>query len=255
MIGFKKVWLLAALATLLLLGTGCPGTGASDEQKEPYFLSGREKVRHADYVGAIQSFSKAIEVNPRSAAAHYELGCLSEERGADPAAAIYHYERYLNLSPRAENVTIVRERINTCKLELAKSSFLTLGGQSGQREKELKAELDRLLAENTQLRHQLGTLGQNVRVPPTTNSPAVTKLIVPTKQVPTPATNLVASPGATNRPPTAVAAAKTHKIASGETPGIIARKYGIKVESLMAANPGLDPKKLKIGQSVNVPAR
>ncbi len=256
MIGFKKVGPLAALATVMLLSTGCPGTGATDEQKEPYFLSGREKVRHADYTGAIQAFSKAIEVNPRSAAAHYELGCLSEERGADPAAAIYHYERYLKLSPTAENTPLVRERINTCKLELAKSSFLTLGGQPVQREKELKAELDRLLAENTQLRHQLGTLAPGVRLPAATNPPVTIKS-PSVKMPPTTTTNRVTTPtpANTNRPPTAVAAAKTHKIASGETPVVIARKYGIKVESLMAANPGLDPKKLKIGQSVNVPAR
>lgn len=256
MTGFKKVCSLAALAAVLALGTGCPGTGATDDQKEPYFLSGREKVRHTDYAGAIQAFNKAAEVNPRSGPAHYELGCLYEERGADPAAAIFHYERYLKLSPTAENAPLIRERINTCKLELAKSSFLTLGGQPVQREKELKAELDRLLAENTQLRHQLSTLAPGVRVPMATNPPVAAKS-PPVKMTPATATNRVVAPvpANTNRPPTAVGPMKTHKVASGDMPASIARKYGVKVESLMAANPGLDPKKLKIGQSLNIPAR
>jgi tetratricopeptide (TPR) repeat protein len=234
---------LAVLALALGFCTGCPAPGATDDQKNPYFISGREKVRHADYAGAIQAFNKAVEVNPRSSPAHYALGCLYEERGADPAAAIFHYERYLKLSPAAENAPMIRERINTCKLELAKSSFLTLGGQPVQREKEIKAEIDRLLAENTQLRHQLSTLGHVVRPPTATNPPG------PVKIVPPAATNRVATPA----PP--AAAARTHKIASGDTPANLARKYGVKVESLMAANPGLDPKKLKIGQSLNIPAR
>ncbi len=256
MTGFKKVCSLASLTAVLALGTGCPGTGATDDQKEPYFLSGREKVRHADYTGAIQAFNKAAEVNPRSGPAHYELGCLYEERGADPAAAIFHYEAYLRLTPTAENAPLIRERINTCKLELAKSSFLTLGAQPVQREKELKAELDRLLAENTQLRHQLSTLAPHIRVPVATNSPVATKSTT-TKMAPATATNRVATPAPanTNRPPTAVGAMKTHKIASGDTPATLARKYGVKVEALMAANPGLDPKKLKIGQSLNIPGR
>ncbi len=250
-----KFWPLAALAGAIVLCTGCPAPGATDDQKEPYFLSGREKVRHADYAGAIQAFNKAVEVNPRSASGHYELGCLYEERGADPAAAIFHYERHLKLSPRAENAPIIRERINTCKLELAKSSFLTLGGQSAQNEKALKAELDRLLAENTQLRHQLDTLGQGARVPIATSPPVAGKT-PPVKTGLPIATNRVAvpSPTNTNRPPAATAAT-THKVASGEIPGAIARKYGIKVESLLAANPGLDPKKLKVGQTLNIPAR
>ena len=40
-----------------------------------------------DYKGAIESFSKALEVNPRSAKAHFELGWLYEEKDPDPAAA------------------------------------------------------------------------------------------------------------------------------------------------------------------------
>ena len=52
-----------------------------------------------DYQGAIQAFEESLEANPHSAAAHFELGWLYDEKESDPAAAIYHYQQYLKLSP------------------------------------------------------------------------------------------------------------------------------------------------------------
>jgi LysM repeat protein len=42
-------------------------------------------------------------------------------------------------------------------------------------------------------------------------------------------------------------------IAKGDTLGAIARKNGISLKTLMEANPGVNPKKLKVGQKVQVP--
>jgi LysM repeat protein len=47
---------------------------------------------------------------------------------------------------------------------------------------------------------------------------------------------------------------KTHTVAAGETPMAIAKKYGIRLESLMAANPRLAPRRLRVGQSLSIPA-
>ena len=38
-----------------------------------------------------------------------------------------------------------------------------------------------------------------------------------------------------------------------ETLAAIARKYGISLNSLVAANPGLNPKKMRVGQTLNLP--
>ena len=40
----------------------------------------------------------------------------------------------------------------------------------------------------------------------------------------------------------------------GDTPASISRKYGVKLDTLMAANPGLDARHMKIGQTINIPA-
>ena len=94
-----------ALAVLLgvVLGGCAPGQGQTDEEKEPHFVLGQSRVNAMDYPGAIEAFEQSLEANPQSAAAHFELGWLYEEKVSDPAAAIYHYERYLKLNPNAGN--------------------------------------------------------------------------------------------------------------------------------------------------------
>jgi tetratricopeptide (TPR) repeat protein len=77
---------------LCLALAGCTPTAETqmDEQRNPHYLAGKEKLGALDYKGAIESFERAVEDNPRSALAHFELGVLFEQREADYAAALYH---------------------------------------------------------------------------------------------------------------------------------------------------------------------
>ena len=63
---------------LCLALAGCTPTAESqmDEQRNPHYLAGKEKLGALDYKGAIESFERAVEDNPRSALAHFELGVL-----------------------------------------------------------------------------------------------------------------------------------------------------------------------------------
>ncbi len=45
----------------------------------------------------------------------------------------------------------------------------------------------------------------------------------------------------------------THTIVAGDTLAVLARKYNVTLAAIVAANPGVDPSKLKIGQSINIP--
>jgi len=61
------------------------------------------------------------------------------------------------------------------------------------------------------------------------------------------------------RPPAARKTVTKYKVAAGDTLSIIAKAYrdqGIKVtsETDFKANPGLDPKSLKVGQKIFIPA-
>lgn len=251
------------LGCCLLLGGCLPDSDAPvDEQKDPHYLAGRSRVTSMDYPGAIESFEKALEANPRSASAHFELGCLLEVKKSDFAGAIYHYELFLKLRPRDDKAEGLRQRIITCKQELA--STVSLGPMNQQ----VQRELEKLSAENLRLTKQVETLtaqltqaGQKLAPTVKTNSVA---LISPPS---TPATNRLVSlqktPAATSGGITnnavssgsAASSSQTHTVKSGDTPASIARKYGVALAPLMSANPGLDPKKLKIGQVITVPAK
>ena len=47
--------------------------------------------------------------------------------------------------------------------------------------------------------------------------------------------------------------AQAYTVKSGDTPGGIAQKHGLSTQDLLKANPGLDPKKLRVGQEITIP--
>ena len=126
---------------------GCfPGNdNHQDEERDPHFQRGRDLVNSQEFKAAAEEFEKALETNPRSAAAHYELGCLCDAKLNDYAAAIYHYERLLLLAPDSPRAPLVRERIRGCKLELAGTEFPLPNSQNLQREVYALTEENRLL--------------------------------------------------------------------------------------------------------------
>jgi len=250
-------------AALLAAGlTGClpPGSDPREEQKEPHYLAGKARVNSLDFHGAVESFEKALEVNPRSASAHFELGWLFNEKEPDAAAAIYHYEKYLKLRPNADNAELVRQRINACKQDLAKA-VMPLPVTPG-----LQRDLEQLAEENKRLKEELAKWqAYNASRPRVGTNPS-TPVLVMTRPGPADGggaqlpggglSGIVPSSdrggGATAPPP--APRLRTHTVRSGDNPSTLARQYGVKLEALLAANPKLDPKKLKVGQTVNIPS-
>ena len=148
----------ATLVLLCLCWTGCSpfGEASRDEEKDPNYLAGKNRAAALDHQGAIDAFEKALAANPRSAAAHLELGLIHHQYLATNwARAIYHFEKYIELRPKANNADLIRQRISQCKLELAKEVPFAAVNQQMQRELE---KLDRLSRENTDLRLQLEQL-------------------------------------------------------------------------------------------------
>ena len=145
---FRSV--MALLAIFALGGCLRSAPVQLDEEKESHFLLGRTRVSAMDYDGAAESFEKALEVNPRSAAAHFELACLFERREADAATSIYHYQQYMKLRPKADNVETVKQHILALKQELAKTVSLGVVTERQQREFERLVEENRRLNEEVQ---------------------------------------------------------------------------------------------------------
>jgi LysM repeat protein len=257
-----------AAALLLLICFGCSPTATVpvDEERNPYFVEGKERIGTRDYKGAIAAFEKALEENPRSALAHFELGFLYEQHSAqreeDYVAALYHYNQVVRLRPHIYPADNARQRIASCKQELVRSQSIAPVYQQTIR------ELDRLKEENGQLRRQIETLQAQVAsqfVAPTSlgntshqqtqGSGPTTVSKTPTEPNDTPiavATNSTPSV-ARERPSQSSRAFRTHTVRARETPYSIARSYGVKVDALLTANPGLDAHRMKTGQTINVP--
>lgn len=247
---------------LLLAGlfTGCFLNGGNpvDEQKDPYYLTGKNRVMSKDYEGAVQSFQKALEANPRNSYAHFELALLFQRSPTNSARAIYHFEEYLRLRPKAENADVVQQFILGCKQDLARGVSLAPITQRDQ------LELQKYMEENVRLKHQIDDLkaqldkrpvlpvqtqtqtvvvpvvhSNSVAVTPAARTQVVENRMNPTRAVPDP----VPAPAST----------RTHVVKSGDSFYSISRRYGVSVSALQSANPGVDSRRLRLGQTLNIP--
>jgi LysM repeat protein len=240
---------LVVAAGVTLSGCGSSTIVGMDEEKEPQFQIGRSRVNAMDYRGAIEAFEQALEANPRSAAAHMELGILYAERESAPATAIYHYEKYLKLRPDAFNAETIQGHILRAKQELAKG-VLPIPPST-----EIQRQMEQLAEENRQLRDQLAKL-QAVASQLASNN----RTVVPSVSAAT-APNPLASARPSGGTPTASRAersggsSRTHKVQAGETPVAIARRYNVKIDALLTANPSLNPRRMQVGQSLVIPSR
>jgi LysM repeat protein len=262
-----SAWLVrCALAVLLCaVANGClpPSQSPMEDEKEPHFIEGKHAVNTYDFNGAIEEFEKAVEANPRNASAHFELGWLYEEKEPDPAAAIYHYQQFLKLRPTADTAEAVRQRITNCKIDLAKG-VMPLPSSPG-----VQHDLEQLIQSNKQLQIEVDQWrawykSQTNRAQPQVSAPmnqptqTTTQIAQPVEPVAvatqTVRTNPPAlTPGATRFPTRVNSVRTTYIVQSRDTLASISRKFNVKLDSLIAANPGLDARRLRPGQTVNIP--
>ncbi len=237
-----------------------------EEEKDPHYLAGKNHLNGMDYDGAIGAFEDALMANPKSAAAHLELGLLYEEKRSDYAAAIYHFERHLSLKPDSNMAETVKQRIYTCKLELAKTvSFALVSRQ-------VQDEIRRLSVTNAALYEQVALLKTQLVEQATFYSNKLALAVQAAAPAPVPSTQASfhdserrtptverSSPPPTaratpSRPAaTATPTPRLHVVKQGETLATISKKYNIKLSTLQNINPSVDSRKLKAGQVLNLP--
>jgi len=64
------------------------------------------------YTEALAAYQKSLEFQPDNYEAHYNLGLLYGEVKRDSKSATFHYRKYLELNPTAEDFAEVQELIN-----------------------------------------------------------------------------------------------------------------------------------------------
>jgi LysM repeat protein len=246
------VWLIAALC---VVACGCmpSSEGPADEQKESFFRMGKARANALDQKGAIEAFEKAIDVNPQNGAAHFELGLLCEKE-LDFSAAIYHFERFLKLRPDSELAQTVQAMIMADKMELSKAVASTPVNQSEMAK--LTAENKRLQGEIDRLNAQIAQAAAQGQAPNPIRQGESSGLMPPRTGGGSGGAGVSESPrqgsgGAGN----IVRPMRTHIVKAGDTPVSIARQHGVKLDALMASNRGLDPRRMKVGQTVTIPPR
>ncbi len=263
-IRFLFVCLLAAAFS------GCTPADQSDE-KEPHYALGISRVNAMDYQGAVEAFEESLDVNPHSAAAHYQLGMLYENQESDPAAAIYHYEQYLKFDPSAENADIIRQHISACKQQLA-AAVLPLPSAPQAQE-----QLEKLVDQNRQLQQQVQNLQETLKQwnvwyanqtaaksnsslpqditlsqqPDPGSSTQPTEPVEPVQPVqPAAPRPKPVTPVHTEIP---LAHGHTYVVEHGETAMAICRKFGVHLAELRASNPAVNLSHIRPGEVLNIP--
>ena len=165
-------------------------------------------------------------------------------RKNDPASAIFHLQRYLILKPEAENKKDVLGQIEGLKSDLAGEILGNPQSQPHQSIQALRTQLNHLAAENAALKHQL--LSKGITPNPATTTNSTTTL---------PRQPLPGNGSTVPNPPQSATTLRTHKVKRGDNPTSIARQYSISVAKLLAANPGLKPAQMQIGDELKIPAR
>jgi tetratricopeptide (TPR) repeat protein len=257
------------LVCLVLELTGCSpgGQGQSDEENEPHFVLGKDRVNAMDYQGAIEAFEESLEVNPHSAAANFELGWLYDEKVPNPAAAIYHYQQYLKYDPSADNADVIKQRIYRCKQQLA-ADVLPLPSTPAAQE-----QLDKLAEQNRQLQQQVNTLQaalkkwtdwyasqqaakNNSPVAQDNSEPQPTPQSVENPPPPPKQSEPIARPSRVaedHHYNESVSRPRAYAVVRGDTAMAITRKFGLRLSTLQAANPGVDLSRIRVGQILNLP--
>lgn len=254
------------LTLCFLVFCGClPPTDAPlDDEKDPNFIDGRNHQHALNYKGAIEAFERAVQSNPKNAAAHFELGLLYEEREGDFTSAIYHYEKHLKYRPNSSYKIAVADRMQRCKLELAKSvSFGVITDEVHKDMRRLTNEIATLRATITNLQVQLAAKPPYITQYVTqriTNYIAAPQRGVqqqpqpqPQQQQPQRLVQPQPQPQKTNA---AVAPrVRSYTVRAGDTLSSIARQHRVTQQALQAANRSLDPRRLRPGMTVIIPEK
>lgn len=283
-------WRVILIFVFCCILSGCVPIAETpaDEEKDPNFIEGRNHLNMMDYKGAIEAFERAVQANPRNASAHFELGVLYDDRMKDPLKAAYYYQKHLELRPKSEYLEAARQRLQGCKMEIGKMvGFVVVNEQVHKDLARLTNELALARQMNEQLRVQLAAeptvvtqwmkftvtnyftnyvqvagaapnpITQVPRTVVTNPPPRITPAPVAPTNVNRPmqqraAVNAQTSARAITPP---AARMRTHVVRSGDTLSNVARRYRISLQRLQAANPSVDPRRLRAGQTLNIPTQ
>jgi tetratricopeptide (TPR) repeat protein len=259
-------------ATVLAFSAGCGGGGNvtfAAETDDPYYREGQRLVRQGREAEALSAFLKVIEKRGEQASAesHLEAGLICLNHIKDPIEAIHHFRKYLELQPNAKQAPGVRGLIDTAKREFARTlpahplESQAVGIDQSDLVRQLQRENDELRADLVAqhpattkqfLRSSRVSIEANeapVVAPTSGGSPLIMPAPLPPRSAsvaptitPAPASApplfvpSIAAPKGTRPGAPASGGSRKHTIAAGDTLYNVAKRYGVKMEDIVAAN-------------------
>lgn len=206
------------LCLMLAFFTACgPASERMDrrDERDPLVARGDARKLAGDRDGAIELYLQALDRRPNLALAHLKLAYEYDEYKKDFLRAIFHYNRYLELRPRAQKNELIRELIR-----MAHVSYLASlpNPPPGAVEKVAmqERELERLRGQIEELTEQLRAARQQIEAQGAT---ATTPPATPARPAASPAPAEVRPEPAPAQPPE-----RTYRVERGDTLSRIAGK-------------------------------
>ena len=243
----RSVLLFSLFCSSFSLWIGC---GSSDlpgiEESDSAYERGRAHLRQGNEEDALDEFLSVTRRIVQSPQSHVEVGRLlmKLESRRDPVAAIYHYRRFLELSPDSKEAATVEQLIVTAEREFIRK----LPGEPYVDH----LESLRLREENNQLKRELSDMRVRLGLPPKPLDPAQSSAAIVGAATPS-------SPPAPVKPPEP-SVARTHVVQQGDSLYAISRKFygdSSHIDLIFNANRDvlINKRSLKIGQKLRIPPR
>jgi LysM repeat protein len=279
---------LACAAALALAGcnqSADKDPAQTDSDSNPNYKQAQQDLDSDNPQAAVADYQAALAANPKLAGAHYELGMIYANKLNDPISAIYHFKRFLDLSPSTDKKDQVQAIIDKEGATYA-SSLPNAGPSADDMTKlqtdnaALKKEVDDANTTISQLQAKL-TDAQKVAAaapastptpleapapavaadpaaPSTNAAPAGPLKALPVDQSAAAAGNASVDTGSTNAAPVSVTGARSYTVVKGDSYWRIAKKMypgdtKNGVAKIQEANKQTMSKPLKIGQVLVIP--
>lgn len=204
---------LAFAAALALVGCNQPvdkDPAQTDSDSNPNYKQARQDLANNNAQGAVADYQAALAANPKLPGAHYELGMIYGDKLNDPISSIYHFKRFLDLSPNTDKKDQVQAIID--KEGATYASSLPNAGPSAEDMAKLQAENAALKKQaddaNTTIVQLQGKLTdanaklQAIAAAPAPEAATPAPAVIPAAAAPADASSIAASaPTATNAAP------------------------------------------------------
>lgn len=274
---------MLSLSALILLA-GCEQGDKNletEDSRNPYFKKAEADLESHNYPEAVKDYEAALRANPNVISAHYELGRIYSDKLGDQINAMYHFHKYLELRPAADNRDKVEALLENEKISFAATlpnspvqnaeAFARLQSENLQLKKDLEQKLVKI-AESHQTLNDGATATTDTSAT-TTSTPSVAPVVTTTALRPADSVTVsnqavpAAKPadGSTTPATTLSAAtpsreARNYTIQGGDSLWKISRKFypgdtKNGVDKIKQANAAIlsDGKPLKIGTVLIIP--